>query len=713
MDRRYLINRVGQAIITLWAVLTLTFGMIRYLPGDPETFAQLAGGGSGGGVPDEALSDYNYGQGPVLEEYADFMLGLFRGDLGHSVYFERPVADILVEAVPWTVFLVTSGLILTFLIGITLGAFLAYYENTRLDHVISTTVTVLNAVPFYIAAVLLVYVLGYQSDLFPRAGRAPQGVDPGLSFEFIFGVLHHGALPIFSIVITAFGFTALSMRGNSIQVLGTDYVRVARLRGIPDNRIALQYVGRNAVLPIYTGLMIAIGALLGGSVILEFIFEYRGLGYYFFTAISARDYPLMMGSFLVIVIVMVLGLFIADLTYGLIDPRASTGDERGSNENRASFRVQLANLVGSLRRVAHNMQARLTGNQRRASPAELRRQGRDAQGGQSLFETTSEVTRTRRERLRRSVNEYVIAPLIIIWQDTRAKVGALIILFYLLVGTVGVWLVEAPESNQGPRNLAAFQDLSHPLGTDTTGQSLLSLTVHATNPMLEMMIAGALFAIVIATTIGIFAGYSGGRIDRILMTICDIALSIPGLPLVMVMAVLLQPTEPWAVGVLLTINAWGGAGRQIRSQVLVTASESYIEASDIMSLPRSSIMVKDILPNLAPFIAIRFVQLSRQVIVSSVALYFLGVLPFTQENWGVTLNMAYNAGALYTFQYAHWILIPTIAIVVIIYGLIMFSQGTDRIFNVRVRAKHIDTGDEPEPEPEPEEPPGPAPSMDD
>src|SRR5699024_8171781 len=123
---------------------------------------------------------------------------------------------------------------------------------------------------------------------------------------------------------------ALSMRGNSIQILGNDYLRVARLRGLSERRIALRYVGRNALLPMYTSIMIAIGSILGGSTILDQIFAYPGIGYYVYQSIGPRDYPLMMGGFLIITIGILIGVYIADLTYGLVDPQASTGGSRES-----------------------------------------------------------------------------------------------------------------------------------------------------------------------------------------------------------------------------------------------------------------------------------------------------------------------------------------------------------------------------------------------
>lgn len=140
-------------------------------------------------------------------------------------------------------------------------------------------------------------------------------------------MLYHAVLPILSLVLTSFGGIALSMRANSIQTLGSDYIRGARLRGLSDFRISYRYVARNAILPLYTGLLIQIGFMFGGAVILEQIFSYRGVGYLMLDATLRQDYSVMMGAFMIITIAVVGGVFVADLTYGRLDPRIQTGGE--------------------------------------------------------------------------------------------------------------------------------------------------------------------------------------------------------------------------------------------------------------------------------------------------------------------------------------------------------------------------------------------------
>jgi peptide/nickel transport system permease protein len=153
---------------------------------------------------------------------------------------------------------------------------------------------------------------------------------PGFNVPFMMGVIAHAALPFLSLQIAGFGGPALAMRGNSIQVLGSDYIRVAQLRGLSGARIATRYVSRNAILPLYTGFMIGIASMFAGSVILEEIFAYPGVGYYLVRAFESRDYPLMMASFILLAAVTIVGILIADLTYGLIDPRIQTGEKRES-----------------------------------------------------------------------------------------------------------------------------------------------------------------------------------------------------------------------------------------------------------------------------------------------------------------------------------------------------------------------------------------------
>jgi peptide/nickel transport system permease protein len=291
---------------------------------------------------------------------------------------------------------------------------------------------------------------------------------------------------------------------------------------------------------------------------------------------------------------------------------------------------------------------------------------------------------------RRSSLQTALASLRIVLSDWRGKVGVVLVGTYLLMGTVGVLVIPEPIAGAGPAYLGAFQDMSFPLGTNNQGQDLLGLIVYATTPMLKMVVAGGLFATTVATVTGTVSGYKGGRVDQIVTTFIDSAMAIPTLPLVIVLAAIFPVSNPFLVGVLVSINAWAGLSRTIRSQVLTIREESYVEAARVIGTPTWRVVYEEVTPQLMPYIAIHFMNLCRRVIFASVGLYFLGVLPYTSQNWGVMLNQAYSAGALTIDAYLHWLLVPMLTIIFFTVGLIFLAQSMDQVFNPRIRAKRAD-----------------------
>lgn len=310
------------------------------------------------------------------------------------------------------------------------------------------------------------------------------------------------------------------------------------------------------------------------------------------------------------------------------------------------------------------------------------------------FEESSGGQMSRKERLGVFIDLWILSPLRIMWSDRRTRYGTLIILGYLLIGTVGVWLTDTPGRFEHQPFLAPSGDLKLLFGTDAFGQNLLEMTIHATPPMLKMMFAGGVLSTVLGVLVGGIAGYKRGRTETVLMTISDIVMTLPGLPLLIVLGAALQPRDPLVVGLLISATYWAGFGRTIHSQVLALRSESYVEASRILDLSTLSIVRSDILPNIMPYVMMNFMRNSIRVIHASVGLYFLGVLPFSNQNWGVMLSQAFNSGIVETGTQIHWLLIPIIAINLLGFGVIMFSQGMDRLFNPRVRTRHSSKSDE-------------------
>ncbi|MFB6189885.1 MAG: ABC transporter permease, partial [Halapricum sp.] len=303
-------------------------------------------------------------------------------------------------------------------------------------------------------------------------------------------------------------------------------------------------------------------------------------------------------------------------------------------------------------------------------------------------DSSSSAEVTFRDRLGEVFEERVRKPAIVAWSDGRTRAGLFILGIYFVMALVAILgLYREPSTNQAPRLVGMFQNWHYPLGTTMSGVDLLSLIIHSTPDVLLMVLAGGLWATGIAVIVGTLAGYKGGQVDRVLMSLSDVVMAIPGLPLVIILAVTFNPQNPIVLGILITINYWAGLGRSLRSQVLTIREDNYVEASRTMGVSTPRILLKDVIPNLMPYVTVNFVFAARYVVFASIGLYFLGVLPFSGQNWGVTLNYAYNGGALFSWEAAHWLIVPMVAIMGLSLGLILLGQGMDRVFNPRVRTR--------------------------
>lgn len=674
----WVVKRGFQALFTFFAVVNISFFLTKFMPGGPEDFIRARLLQQMDNPDPERVNELvqiyvNVNpEEPILVQYWDYMSSVATGNLGQSIFYDEPVGSILIEALPWTMLVMSIAIVLMFVIGVSLGTVMAFVERTNWDYGLTFVSLVLNSVPFYVVAILSLYWFAGLNEWFPEGGRyAIDSVSVGFNLPFLQSALYHAALPVFSLVITGFGGYALSMRANSISVIGEDYLRVAQLRGLPSKRIMNRYVGRNAILPLYTGVVIQIGFLFGGAVILEQIFQYLGVGYYLFRGINARDYPLMMGGFILISVGVVFAIMIADMTYGYLDPRL-----RQSNEEDADG-VDIG-------RVARRARGVFTRSESQA--ATVGTSGTLAEIESNAAATTESPSLA--ERIR-ATGEWAKVRAIILWEDVRTRIGLGILLFFIGMGTIAPSLLTRPQPYESPTLARPFENTAYILGTDALGRGLFKQVVFATPPMLKMIVAGAVFTVILATIIATVAGYLGGTVDRVLMTVSDIAMTIPGLPLIIIVAVALEPKNPFLIGILLTINAWAGMARTLRSEVLSIREESYVEASTIMGLPTRQTIIDDILPNIMPLILINFANTGRNVIFSSVGLYFLGILPFSTANWGVMMNRAYQTGgSLYTTRTAHWFIVPMAAVTLLSLGLTLFAQGADRLFNPRIRARH-------------------------
>lgn len=334
--RNYVVRRVFKAVITVYLVATGTFFLVRLLPGNPvEVYINEQMSRYGTSYADAASSaaglfSFNPDR-PLLEQYWEYLTGVARGDLGSSLLAPgTSVLDIIFEYLPWTLFSVGLGVLISFTLGIGLGMLMAYFRGSWLDHTLSLIGSLLHSIPNYLLAMLIVVFFGVQLEWLPIAdlrGAYSPGVTPNLSVDFIGDAMYHAGLPITVYVLTTIGGWMLVMKSSTVETLGEDYVTVARARGLRDGRIRTAYVGRNAVLPLVPQLAITLGFVVGGSILVEQVFQYQGIGYLLLQSVQRRDYPVLQGILLVVTIAVVLANLVADLCYGKLDPRVSVSGE--------------------------------------------------------------------------------------------------------------------------------------------------------------------------------------------------------------------------------------------------------------------------------------------------------------------------------------------------------------------------------------------------
>jgi peptide/nickel transport system permease protein len=295
-----------------------------------ERFAALAR--STGYTPkdlDNIIANYELKFGlnkPLAQQYVDYMGSVLRGDLGVSLMsYPKTVVDLIGEALPWTLGLLTVTTILTFLIGTAIGALAGWPRSPRWVKGMVTPLMVLAAIPPQVLGLLLIYFIAFRMKLLPMTGAYSAGATKQLSLTFMLDVLNHAILPATALVLAYIGFWALSMRGMGVTVQGEDYVLFAEHKGLKQSRIFYWYYVRNAILPQVTSLALAFGGLISAGVLVEVVFGFPGIGSTLNSAIAANDYFVIYGIGFITIFAVGASMLIVDLVYPLLDPRIRYG----------------------------------------------------------------------------------------------------------------------------------------------------------------------------------------------------------------------------------------------------------------------------------------------------------------------------------------------------------------------------------------------------
>ncbi|MEW9552731.1 ABC transporter permease [Nonomuraea sp. NPDC050783] len=328
---RRLAGHLARGFVMILVVATISFFIINNIPGDPMAarYEKLIEQGMAPEAARQAVKVL-YGfqpDGSLWQQYADFIGGLFRLDLGVSVSRPgTPVLDVLTDAAKWTVLPVLAGTLLSFLVGIVLGVYAAVKRAGKLGDALSISGSLLHGIPQYVLGMLLVVIFATLTGLLPADGSVDILYEPGWNAGYLGSLVEHAVLPVLTYALSAYGGWILAMKSSVVTVLGDDFILAAELRGMKRS-IVFRYIARNAILPLFTMLALSLGLLLGGAVFIEKIFNYPGLGWLLIGAVNDRDYALMGGAFLLITAGTILANIIADLFYTVIDPRVRSGEE--------------------------------------------------------------------------------------------------------------------------------------------------------------------------------------------------------------------------------------------------------------------------------------------------------------------------------------------------------------------------------------------------
>ncbi|MDT0548719.1 MULTISPECIES: ABC transporter permease [Streptomyces] len=335
------LRRLAVIPLVLFALASLVFLAIRLLPGSPAT--SLAAGGNSLSAAEVSANEERVSRAlgldqPLLTQYGTFLDDLVHLRLGSSFYGSNSVLGLLADALPATIELTLAAMTVAVLLGVSSGVVAALRKGRWIDTVIRGVATVSFSLPWFALGVLGIIVFGVWLRWLPVLGRLPSSLNyhPTTNFvlldailqnrpELVWPWIEHLILPSVTLALSMAGFITRIVRASVLEVLGDDFVRTARMKGLSESVVIRHHVLRNAWLPIVTVLGLQFGSLLGGSVITETVFSYAGVGHLLVQGVLQRDYPVVQGAALAIALLFTLVNHAVDLLYTVLDPRIRKG----------------------------------------------------------------------------------------------------------------------------------------------------------------------------------------------------------------------------------------------------------------------------------------------------------------------------------------------------------------------------------------------------
>jgi peptide/nickel transport system permease protein len=312
---RYLLKRVGLALVTLWILSVIVFLAGQVLPGDPGR-AVLGPFASA-----SAVRTYDHGIGvdrPLVVQYLGWVGGLLHGNMGISYSYRSPVAPFIVTALANSAKLAILALVIIIPLGIAGGVLAALYAGRAADRTISLTGLAASTVPEFVSGVVLLIIFSVALKVLPTSAATSPGASPA-------DQLDHLILPVIPLILVLFGYIARMARAGTIEALESDYARTAILKGLPRSVVIRRHILRNSLLPTITVIATQTGYLIGGLVVVEQLFNYQGIGRLILGAANGKDFPMLEAGVLTIGVVYMVATLIADILYTILNPRLRVG----------------------------------------------------------------------------------------------------------------------------------------------------------------------------------------------------------------------------------------------------------------------------------------------------------------------------------------------------------------------------------------------------
>ena len=314
-----IVNRLVYAFILLLAVLVLNFTLMHLAPGDVADTISQSMGGADEELLVEIRKDYGLDQ-PYFQQLATYIGKVLRFDLGHSFFFNEPVSKLVMERVPATLLLVITAQILALLLGVVLGVYSARKPNGMMSHFVTFFALFGYSAPVFWTGILLLIAFSLQIPLFPVAGMRDVTIEGNFWIHTI-DVMKHMVLPVVTLASIFLALYSRLARATMIETLGTDFVRTARAKGLPERQVVYKHALRNSLSPVVTLAGLQFSAVVSGAVLVEAVFSWPGLGTLAFQSIIARDTPTILGILFFSALVVIIGNLLTDLALRFVDPR--------------------------------------------------------------------------------------------------------------------------------------------------------------------------------------------------------------------------------------------------------------------------------------------------------------------------------------------------------------------------------------------------------